>query len=37
MQQNTHCLKCTGKGAGARWERIELLALNEATNRATEK
>jgi hypothetical protein len=37
MQQNTHCLKCTGKGAGARWERIELLSLNEATNGATEK
>ena len=37
MQQYADCLKCTGRGAGAHWERIKLLSLNEATNRATEE
>ena len=37
MQQYADCLKCTGRGAGAHWERIKLLPLNGATNGATEE
>ena len=36
MKQNAKFLKCSGHGAGSRWERIEVIPLNSGNNDGNE-
>lgn len=33
MKQNIGFLKCSGHGAGSRWQRIEVIPLNSGNNK----